>query len=415
MRGLRLSRAFLVTFACVVALAGSLANPANATVTVLQWPAGKLTVQGLGYGHGAGLSQYGAELRADDHWSHGDILDFYYPGTASAPSPVGTVRVLITADKDVDTVVRPQTGLRFRDLGTTTAATLLPTGLGARLWKLHPNTTYHRLQLSWFNGSWHKYRLLAGLGQFSATAPMTLVLPGGVQRHYRGALRNVYTAQPAGQRTVEVVGLDSYLRGVVPREMPPYWRPEALAAQAVAARTYAAHQALERSSRTWQLCDTTACQVYGGADAEDSRTNAAVTATANQVLLYGGKPAFTKFSSSNGGWSVGGGTTYPYLQARADDYDPYVWQGSSNYAWTRWSPWAVTKDTLDLQKAHPEIGTLQSVAIVSTDGNGTWGGRVLTLRLSGTRNGAPTMVDLPGTEVRRIWGLKSTWFHFVAG
>ena len=70
--------------------------------------------------------------------------------------------------------------------------------------------------------------------------------------------------------------------------------------------------------------------MYGGAGAEDPRSNAAVTATARQILTYDGKPAFTQFSSSSGGWTSAG--SVPYLAAKADPYDDY--DGNPVHAWT---------------------------------------------------------------------------------
>ena len=118
---------------------------------------------------------------------------------------------------------------------------------------------------------------------------------------------------------MNVLGLDDYVKGVVPREMPTSWQPAAVQAQAVAARTYAAFDRAAHTTRYYDTCDTTSCQVYGGVGAEDTRSNAAVDATAGKVLTYGGKPAFTQFGSSSGGWLSAG--SQPYLVAKADPYD----------------------------------------------------------------------------------------------
>ena len=75
---------------------------------------------------------------------------------------------------------------------------------------------------------------------------------------YRGTLRAI-----KGD-TVNILPLDDYLKGVVPREVPASWKPAAVQAQAVAARTYAAFGRREPQASHYQICDTTACQVYGG-------------------------------------------------------------------------------------------------------------------------------------------------------
>ena len=117
---------------------------------------------------------------------------------------------------------------------------------------------------------WTKWTAFPGAAEFTAgDQPMTLRLPGHATAPYRGALRSV------DKHTVNVLPLDRYVQGVVPREVPASWPADAVRAQAVAARTYAAY---ERAHATtyYDLCDTSSCQVYGGADAEDPASNAAV-------------------------------------------------------------------------------------------------------------------------------------------
>ena len=123
---------------------------------------------------------------------------------------------------------------------------------------------------------------------------------------------------------VNSVGLEPYLYGVVPREMPSLWPAEALKAQAVAARSYAL---AIRKTGAFDLYADTRSQVYGGVAAETPTTNAAVDATAGQVLLYEGKVATTLFFSTSGGrtasiedvWSRG--EAVPYLVSVPDPYD----------------------------------------------------------------------------------------------
>ena len=81
-------------------------------------------------------------------------------------------------------------------------------------------------------------------------------------------------------------------------------------------------------SRVYQICDTTSCQVYGGFSAEYASTNTAIDATGCQVRLdAAGQPAFTQFSSSNGGWTAAG--SQPYLVAQEDPYDG--WSGNPQH------------------------------------------------------------------------------------
>ena len=135
---------------------------------------------------------------------------------------------------------------------------------------------------------------------------------------YRGVLqsRRPVGAPSSHRVTVNKVSLDNYVRGVVPREMPALWEQAALRAQAIAARTYAAFEARSSRNPRWNLCDTSECQVYGGESAEFPTSNRAVAKTARQVRMFHGAPAFTQFSSSNGGWTAYGGK--PYLPAKKD-------------------------------------------------------------------------------------------------
>ena len=132
---------------------------------------------------------------------------------------------------------------------------------------------------------------------------------------YRGSLRSLRPSSGSRSRdTVNVLRLDDYLKGVVPREMPASWSPAAVQAQAIAARTYAAYERAHPLTDTYQICDTTSCQVYGGYSSEHPDSNAAIEATAGKIQTYGGDPAFTQFSSSSGGWTSAG--SVPYLVAK---------------------------------------------------------------------------------------------------
>ncbi|MGA8987805.1 SpoIID/LytB domain-containing protein, partial [Aeromicrobium sp.] len=172
--------------------------------------------------------------------------------------------------------------------------------------------------------------------------------------------------------------------------------PEALKAQSVAARTYGVRSIT--SSRYYDICSTTSCQVYGGVPRETSATDTAIRATAGKILTYGGSPAFTQFSSSSGGYTAPG--SQPYLKAVNDPYDG--WSGNGNHAWTK----SVTAATIE--KAYPAIGTLKRLEILKRNGFGDWGGRVDTMSLVGSSR----TVTISGNDARWSFGLKSNWFRF---
>src|SRR6478735_2051168 len=193
---------------------------------------GTLALTGHGYGHGHGMSQYGAQGAALKGLTYSQILAFYYPGTTLGTAG-GNIRVLISADTDNDVRVLPATGLEVREVGTGTSYTL-PATAGIKTWRLR-NTVSGATALDYDNGSWHVYqpggKPPAGDAEFFRAGNLTLRIGGGT-RDYRGALRLSNTD------TVNVLGLDDYVKGVVPREMPASWQPAAVRAQAVAARTY---------------------------------------------------------------------------------------------------------------------------------------------------------------------------------
>jgi SpoIID/LytB domain protein len=362
------------------------------------------TVKGHGYGHGHGMSQYGAQGAALQGVKYRDIVDFYYPGTTWAQAK-GNIRVLISSDTTPDLEVRPRDGLAVRDLADKDRW-ILPARDKIDRWRLVP-TAKGRTAVQFHNAAgWHRWDVpnrrdtLTGSAQFDADGPLTLLVPGGddvVGRAYRGALRSVQPYPGATVRdTVNVLTMDEYVQGVVPYEMPASWKQQALRAQAVAARTYAAYERALNPRRYWQICDTTSCQVYGGVGAEQDSSNRAVQATAGKILTFDGKPAFTQFSSSSGGWTADGGQAY--LPAKRDPYDDFP--GNAMHSWT------APVSAKVLERAHPEIGSLVDVKVTKRDGHGQWNGRVVQVVLDGTDGKA----FMTGDDFRWTFGLRSTWF-----
>ncbi len=174
---------------------------------------------------------------------------------------------------------------------------------------------------------------------------------------------------------------------------------------------------------TYDICDSTACQAYGGANRRSStgvvtpieypQTDAAIAATAGQIRTYNGVPAFTQFSSSNGGFSVAGGQ--PYLVAKADPWDGAV--PNPMHTWT------ATLPVSTIQAHYPAVGKLCECWSPQRDGNGEWGGRVQTVVLHGVdRAGHATSVTTTGGGLYNIRpfgayadGLRSTWWTITNG
>jgi SpoIID/LytB domain protein len=352
-----------------------------------------ITITGHGYGHGHGLSQYGAQGAAGQGLSWQQIVEFYYPGTTWG-AVGGKVRVLITADTGRDVQVVARSGLKVGSLGR--ARTWRIPSLPAKKWRLVAQGDDTLVQRT-TGGRWRTWKRIRGEAEFSSrTGPLTLVLPGG-RRDYRGTLQSVAPRQGARQ-TVNKVGMEAYLRGVVPQEVPALWQPAAVSAQSVAARTYAAFERSHPSAGHYDLCDTSQCQVYGGADVEHPAATAAIRATAGQGLYHDGRPAFAQFSASNGGFSAAG--SMPYLVAQADPYDAL---DNPTY-----STWTTVVDDEQVEKHWPEVGDLTGIEVTARDGNGDWGGRVVEMAFVGTAGTA--RVD--GDTVRSVLGLYSDWFTF---
>lgn len=119
------------------------------------------------------------------------------------------------------------------------------------------------------------------------------------KKWYRGHFKIVNDG--LGLTVINDIPMEKYLQGVVPSEMPPSWEHEAHKAQAIAARSYAIANMGKRAKYGYDLKDTPEDQAYGGASAETSQTNDAVTETANIVLICDGKIIPAYYSASAGG------------------------------------------------------------------------------------------------------------------
>jgi len=358
-------------------------------------PTSTVTISGHGFGHGHGMSQWGAQGAGLQGLDYRAILDFYYPGTQRGSSS-GKVSVLVSADTSSDVVVAATPALVVRSLSKAKTFKVAELRPGASAWKLEPTRVGTRVRYR--TDRWRTLTRFKGDAEFSARGrPMTLKVPGD-KVAYRGRLRSI-----AGD-TVNVVSLDSYLRGVVPREVPAQWTPAAVQAQSVAARTYAAYERANVSTaRHFQLYDTTRSQVYGGVDAEQPGSDAAIKATRKQIVTYADQPAFTQFSASNGGWSSAG--SQPYLVAKQDPYDAAG--GTNPHA-----NWTAVTTGARLQALYPRIGAISRLDIGARDGNGDFGGRADSVTLTGS-NGPGAAVTVGGENFRFALGLKSDWFTFT--
>lgn len=174
------------------------------------------------------------------------------------------------------------------------------------------------------------YGVYSGPLQLTASRESFKIENARYGSNYRGALE--ISAQGAsGLNVVNVVDLESYLRGVVPREMPPAWGNyggmEALKAQVVAARTYALYYLAggRHSADPYDLCDTQHCQVYGGINCEHDNTDQAVKESRGDILTYDGEAIAPFYHSTNAGYTECASNVWtnslPFLQSKPDPYD----------------------------------------------------------------------------------------------
>jgi stage II sporulation protein D len=360
--------------------------------------AGRFTIHGAGWGHGWGMSQYGAYGAARKGLSWKQILAFYYRDTQLKTMPSGTkIKIWITSDNDNGLRVLPATGLTVSD--TAGHRYLLPTGASYTSWRITRAGAGYRLSYRTKSGSYvtKSTRLTTGTWSFSARSKIVkVVLPSGSVRSYRGSVGLI--KRGSGGRTINNVLLEDYVKGVVPAEMPTSWAADAVRAQAVAARSYAVRLRDFGNYSGFDICDTTACQVYGGVGREAAAGNAAVKATAGKIVTYRSKVALTQFASSNGGYSAQG--DYPYLAAHRDPYDGLI----KSQAWRR------TITASSIRRAWPSVGTVKQLQITSRDGAGAWGGRVKTIKIIGSAR----TTSVSGTTFQHMFGMRSS-LYMIAG
>jgi peptidoglycan hydrolase-like amidase len=289
-----------VTGAVVAGVSVAAAAPARAVEIYPRPFDSTITISGHGFGHGHGMSQwgaYGAAKVAGLSWQN--ILAFYYPGTTRVNLGNPNIRVRLDAVSSANLNVSNATGLRLAGVALPAPTT------GITQFRARSLPTAGRVQVdSLSSAGWKPYATKASPAVFSSTSgSVKVLLASGARRLYRGSVfANWKTATSV--TPVSVLPMESYLRAVVPAEMPASWHPNALGAQAVAARSYANWDRTHApAGRVYDTCDTTSCQMYSGVPAELAGSNAAVVATAGQTLTYGGAAAFTQFSAANGGWS----------------------------------------------------------------------------------------------------------------
>jgi stage II sporulation protein D len=339
-------------------------------------------VKGAGFGHGVGMSQYGAYGYAKQGFTYDQILTHYYTGTT-----IGT-----TADRSVRVLLRDGArSIFFRGAGSACGASLKP-GKGYVAKRKGSGVVLRS----------KKGRRIArcGAAMTAAGAPAFTLAGKGT---YHGSLE--VRASGSSLQAINVVEIEDYVRGVISKESPSSWPIEALKAQAVTARSYGLSTGIRGG--TFDLYDDTRSQAYGGVAAETAKTDQAVSATRLQVVLYGAKIAQTFFFSTSGGHtenneisSLGfGQPAIPYLRGVDDPFEAEA--GSPYERWKR--KFSIGRMNSALHSIGLR-GKLKNIAVVQ---RGT-SPRIVHANLIGT--GGTTGVN--GPQLRSALGLPDTWAFF---
>jgi stage II sporulation protein D len=354
--------------ACATAFASlALAPGAGAAIWV---------IKGHGFGHGVGMSQYGAYGLARHGRDYRSILGHYYRNTNIGRARDSSIRVLLDSG---------ESSISFKRATKACGKTLRP----HRSYVF--STSGSGVQLRTSGG-----RKLAGCGR-AGTASSGGVIRIGGQGLYRGRLRA--KASGGGLLIINLVGLDAYVRGVVANEMPSSWPQPALRAQAVAARSYALATG---SGGSFDVYDDTRSQVYGGKSSETAATDKACRHTSDRVVRYRKHVATTYFSSSSGGqtesvqFGFPGADPVPYLKSVNDPYDGI----SPDHTWkVRYRQSGIESKLSGLFS-----GRLRKIKVLKRGDSP----RIVTARIVGSHGSSK--ISGPGLQTRL--NLKSTWMRF---
>jgi len=343
-------------------------------------------VRGGGFGHGIGMSQYGAYGFAQRGVGFQRILAHYYRGTRLSAAPSRPVRVLLQASHSY---------VRFRGARRVSGAK-----------RLNPRVTYLARRgadgrISLAGGGKRVGTFPAPLRVTQAAAPMRLLgraINGISSGTYRGAFE-LRPGTAGGVTAVNSLPLDSYVQGVVAGEMPSSWHIGALRAQAVTARTYAL--ATRRGGGVFDQYPDTRSQVYRGVLGEASRSSRAVRETAGRILTYRGRPAVTYYFSTSGGRTENVELSFlrsapkPWLTSVEDPYDGI----SPRHRWR----FRFTSAQLGSRLGAP--GRFRKVRVLRRGRSP----RIVRARIYGSRGSR----ILTGAQIRARLRLHDSWAYFT--
>ena len=414
---------------CIAALL--IASPAHADKVIKKGQGRTVVITGGGWGHGIGMSQYGALGRALNGKSAAEIVTTYYSGTrVKKRSKPDGIRVGLHQGQQAISAGSHPFGpgggkAVFRVNGKSGR---LAKGPGGTSWRVEV-ASKGRMRL-FKNGK--KVRK-NGRSMFGGPAhPLVMVyekygsrisVEGKAHDYAYGRLQfDSHSSCGADHclRLVLSLPMQKYLYGL--GEVPASWPAAALKAQAIASRTYA-YSKIDRLGQHNSPCDcavydSTIDQAYIG---DSKRTGsgeywdawkAAVDDTNNQVILHQGDPIQALYSSSSGGHTennenVWGGSPIPYLRGVKDGPDSV--DANPNHRWKEQMSWSRLSSRLNVSLG---TGGLKKFRLVGPFGVS---GRVTIVKSSDKGGvkvvGKERTVRVDGWEIRQLLSLRDTLFR----
>ncbi|HLN04758.1 MAG TPA: SpoIID/LytB domain-containing protein [Acidimicrobiales bacterium] len=405
---------------------------ATARGPLAPFPAPTVNFVGFGDGHGHGMGQWGAfGYAAVEHETYQWILAHYYGGTTLSVS-----KHLVSKDPEISVdlnendgapvvVTSPSAfsfgGHSFR--GGQVARAVLAAGR----WALSEatrcaSTKWTHVASGLVNPVAKPFSLLP---YARSTQVLTICEADGAHLPVRGTVQ-AYDS-PGGAVTLSILPIEEYVRSVISAEVSWSWglfgvgkgspqgHPwgfQALEAQAVASRTYAAAELASGGWTSYATACDAYCQAYTGMANEAPVSNAAVADTAGEILLAGGQPVYAEYSASTGGYSYGG--EFPAVVDRGDT----VCIKSSYYTCNPCHKWVAAVPVSSVEQAYPSVGTLAAIEVTKRNGLGALGGRAVTVEIIGTGG---VKVSVPAYDLESLLGANnpnycvSDWYGVTNG
>lgn len=346
-------------------------------------------VQGKGgYGHGVGMTQFGAKGMAEQEYKYDEIIKYYYTGVNIEKRNTDNVNIKVkisldlgspdinitsdqpysvvykTKDNDTEQIVENQIACPAQ---STTSFKYMDGNIVITNDKVIDDST----QLPQTIVSIDAVRVIP-----SDTGVLSYINKGN-PLPYAGEFKIYPNNSSKNLDLINILPLEEYLRGVVPAEMPSSWHEEheeALKAQTLAARTYALRRISDK--KIFDVYDSTLSQVYKGLSVVNDKVDNLIKATKGEVVTYNGGLADTVYSASAGGYTVDstfawGCSDVPYLKGKPDPYD------NSKYA-TYWWNVNITRD--QISSAYPQVGVVLNVEITNKMFD-----RPVELKITGTK------------------------------